>query len=85
MKTATKDQAITSAKNAHKEHRMALEMEDSRRKIAYDMQDKKSPKADAALADSKKFGTESAVQFNLAGAWASVARSLGASDADLAV
>jgi hypothetical protein len=85
MKTATKDQAIASAKNAHKEHRMALEMEDSRRKIAYDMQDKKSPKADAALADSKKFGTESAVQFNLAGAWTSVARSLGASDADLAV
>ena len=85
MKTATKDQAIASAKNAHKEHRMALEMEDSRRKIAYDMQDKKSPKADAALADSKKFGTESAVQFNLAGAWTLVARSLGASDADLVV
>jgi len=85
MKRATKEEAIASAKNAHKEHRQALEMETSRKQIAYDMERTKSPKADAALADARKYGTESAVQFHLAGAWGAVARSLGATGADLAV
>ena len=81
MGTATKEQSIQNAAKHDNNYQTAIQTTTDMGSLA--SQASTSNNRDAFQSEIGKFNAEAAVSFNLAGAWAAQAKSLGASDKDV--